>query len=886
MWLEAPYGYGKSVLAMQWAELLESEGWRILWLSLEGQDPKLALAKLLGVPDLVPWSALLDELWQVPSLLVLEDLTGDEDLDPLLKHVSGLVLLASRSTLSYANLPRLMTEGYLLHLSSKQLAFSQAEANQLFPNKKTAQNLWQQTQGWSLPLHFASLTGETPERGALLKGMEASLSQPAWQEALFMASLPFLPQALATEVTSELVRAGFVQPLEKSYRLHPLIAEAITAAHEEAYKREVIRQGERLEPVMRAEAFARVDHREGLQELLKDSEAELHLKAPSKFVKWYQQVPNASSTLLTAYLAMAQIRCHQEEGLKNVERISANPDVPVNLRVSLLTAALHYLSYTNRFSEAQLYLDRAHILLDKAAALQKVGLLIQQAHFHYRTGDLEKARDSYYVLNDSLDKLNGSQLSLSTKGSIVHLHWELFGDAERALKLLSDMDKPSAEAKDISQWTVKINTAVFHIRLGAETLALKALNSLKSTDLRYESLWHRIFKAYLEQDLETLKYFVALAKKWDYHEFGERVGALLLRTLRRLGTKEHADTAFALRAELTGPLTCIEYSYFEDAVGNEKRAYKLLEQGRNGGKFYDLDHKLVWWAAHFRLTKKESSLDTLLALTVAGDKLFHYLLIPLEALPKHRPELSKSYALEEVLYSGWQGAIDYRLGEIPDLTLKSLGKFKLTLLGKEVDLTERQKELIALLLLGYDREVIGEAMWPEVSLKKMRNNLNVLFTTLRKTLEPWQAPTFLITSGANTYLTRTQADLWDLQQAIEEKDVKTVLKLYKEPFAPGVDLPLVSEAREGLKQAAVQCFLEAGRTSDTNTRVYLEKVLDLEPLNEEALQCLLELLLKLGRRTEATRRFNDFSNQLKEELDIEPAPATKLLVGVPQQHKA
>ena len=37
--LEAPYGYGKSVLAMQWAEELEADGWRVIWLSLTGRSP-------------------------------------------------------------------------------------------------------------------------------------------------------------------------------------------------------------------------------------------------------------------------------------------------------------------------------------------------------------------------------------------------------------------------------------------------------------------------------------------------------------------------------------------------------------------------------------------------------------------------------------------------------------------------------------------------------------------------------------------------------------------------------------------------------------------------------------------------------------------------------
>src|SRR5690606_41935379 len=33
VWLEAPYGYGKSVLTSQWARELEDGGWSVVWLS-------------------------------------------------------------------------------------------------------------------------------------------------------------------------------------------------------------------------------------------------------------------------------------------------------------------------------------------------------------------------------------------------------------------------------------------------------------------------------------------------------------------------------------------------------------------------------------------------------------------------------------------------------------------------------------------------------------------------------------------------------------------------------------------------------------------------------------------------------------------------------------
>ncbi|MBF6593356.1 MAG: hypothetical protein IVW51_02775, partial [Thermaceae bacterium] len=38
VWLEAPYGYGKSVLLAQWMNRLEAETWRVVWLALPEGD--------------------------------------------------------------------------------------------------------------------------------------------------------------------------------------------------------------------------------------------------------------------------------------------------------------------------------------------------------------------------------------------------------------------------------------------------------------------------------------------------------------------------------------------------------------------------------------------------------------------------------------------------------------------------------------------------------------------------------------------------------------------------------------------------------------------------------------------------------------------------------
>ena len=74
VWLEAPAGFGKSVLAGQLAARL---GLRTLWASALLGEPRDILAQALGLPREDPWGAVVAALGEAPSLVVLEDLTGE-----------------------------------------------------------------------------------------------------------------------------------------------------------------------------------------------------------------------------------------------------------------------------------------------------------------------------------------------------------------------------------------------------------------------------------------------------------------------------------------------------------------------------------------------------------------------------------------------------------------------------------------------------------------------------------------------------------------------------------------------------------------------------------------------------------------------------------------
>jgi DNA-binding SARP family transcriptional activator len=212
--------------------------------------------------------------------------------------------------------------------------------------------------------------------------------------------------------------------------------------------------------------------------------------------------------------------------------------------------------------------------------------------------------------------------------------------------------------------------------------------------------------------------------------------------------------------------------------------------------------------------------------------------------------------------------------EISDLELSLLGKVEAKVLGEVAELTDRHKAILAFMALGYNRETIGEALWPETDSKKVLNNLHVQLNLLRKTLEPWGLKTYLTEEG----LARTKTDIGELRKALEQQQTGKVLQLYKEPFAPGVDLPLLDETRESLREEVIGLLFEAAQ--ETNEGIhYLERLLELDTLHEEALRLLLEKLVSRGRKREAVKRYQSFAAKLKTEMGLEPLEETRALLN-------
>lgn len=871
VWLEAPYGYGKSVLSSQWAEILEKEGWRVLWLSVQGRDLKHSLANLLDLPNEILWGSLLDILWHQPTLLVLEDLIGSEDLNFLLRDVRGLLLIASRNTLAYHELPRLHTQKRLIHLQAKQLAFTPEETLALFDDKQSAQQAWQRSQGWSLPLHFAALTGETPDSEALLEGMRESLSPQGWSEAMFLSALRFLPNTSMNNDSQELIKAGFVQELEAGVRLHPMTAEAISRQYLELCKTIVKKNLSRLPPHLQAEACQYVGLKDELADILE--RFQFSHEDPEAMLEWDAFVGGARGVQRSSGVGWSLWTLgREEEALKILFETAARQNLSPDERLAIYKNMVWVLAQKHEFNEAQKVAALAKPYLRQATPEMAGRYLNNLFLLYFELGDWQQCE---VVLQQALEVYPPeSPYRNIAQGNLAITHWHQHGDIDGLLLERGRMLEINRKLNPNNVPGDLLQLAELHMFLGQYGKALALLADApgyRKVNPRW-ALEAEAFKAYLEKDASSFPELLQQGKTWlqegkSWHELYERMIFFYARLQRQQEPRKALELLASSAA--SGHWLNIEQALATHALGDKTKALELLGERPQSTHFMEL--RLYWQAAKLEISQDAQDLDDFMGLSHVGERLLPGL-VPLEVLPKTRPELSRAYPLETVLSSAWPEAIALRHAEIPDLELFILGKFEARILGNTVELTDRHKAILTLMVLGYEREVIGDALWPEVSGKKVMNNLYVQLNLLRKILEPWGLKTYLSEEG----LMRSQIDLDHFKQALARRDAKTVLQLYKEPLAPGLDLPLLDETRNILREKVIELLFETAQNTDDNN--YLERLLELDPLHEEALQRLMEKLIARGRKREARKYYQSFALKLKNEMGIEPLEETRALL--------
>lgn len=876
VWLHAPYGYGKSILAAQWAAQLEALSWRVLWLSAP-REVEGRVAAAVGLPAGVPWDTLLDALWQQPTLLVLEDLETGAGLSPLLGRVEGLLLLASRGPLHSPELLKLLTSGRVTELGAQDLAFGHAEAAALIHDPGRREEALELSQGWPLPLHFTALTGRAPEPQALLAGIRESVSPKAWCEVLFLAALPQLPDGSATAATAQLAGAGFVQHLENGFRLHPLTAEAVLDAYPEEVRAVVRAEAGRLPPPLQGAAFETAGLLSDLAALLEDRTVDLARYDAEAVLRWDRRVPPPRGTVRTqrvGYALSALGRTH--EGVQLILSGAAS-EGSSERKLNLYTDAVWWLAVGSRFEEAVGVAELAQPHLDRADPETAGRFLTNGAYIYFAQGDWARAEAGYALALDYFPEAGeGSQRYLAeTNLGIVRWHrvGDLSGLAHARHKALQHNRRQSPQnvVGDLLQ------LGELELLLGHRERARQLFREAQPFAKAHPSfaLIADGRRALVEGEVTAFPALWDRASGWDDPQIRDRVLVSWVACLREQG---RPDEGLRVSEGHRGPWTDPQRALALHELSRTDDALALLGDAPPPSRL--MEERLYWHAAKFQLTLNPADLDTLLGMTLASARVLPGL-VPLEKLPRDRPELAAPYPLEAVLASGWKGAVEHRLGELPPLELTLLGGFKATRMGETLNLTGRHQELLTLMVLGLSKDAIGEAIWPEAEPKKVKNNLYVTLNALRKLLEPWGVPTYLTTHTDDLGLTRTHTDLGRLEAALGAGDAQAVLGHYRGPLTPQLDLSEIAEAREALHERVVDALYQAGRDDPSwQAEAVLRRAVDLDPFHEAALQALLRRLVARGRRAEAVRLYRSFACRLEAELQAAPDRSTGAIVGL------
>jgi DNA-binding SARP family transcriptional activator len=869
VWLEAPYGYGKSVLAAQWADTLERDGWRVAWPAPSGGDLRAVVAAALGATAELPDPLLRDRLWETPTLLVIEDLDDGSDLAWLLDDVRGLVLLASRDALADAQLHERLAQGSATHLGATDLAFSVAEAEVLVGDRGRAAELHAATLGWTLPLHVANLTGAAPDAASLLVGIRAGVDATGWHEVLLLAALPHLPQAAATAATEALAARGLVQRLEGSLRLHPYLSDIVLAAYSNEVREAVRADQQRLPLLLRGAAYERSRDLDRLAQVLEAADAEPWREAPTQLVAWDALLPAEPSARRDWTVGAAFGRLHDfPAAITRLERALIDDDLTVEERLGILRELCLPLAVQG--GDGQALIEGAEPLLDRADPEVAGRFLGNTAVIHAHADRYEAAIESVRRALDYLPKSSPHRLASEINEALFR--YDLYGDFDHRLRTQVALLERTEATYPVQALGQCRDLGMMHWWLGDVTAASSYLERARDGERINPAIGveARAALAYLDADADALDDALREARLFDNPYLGDIATMYAVEMAREAGDLELARQRYEQTPD--GPFATSAYARALAAGGERDEALALID------RFADLSDRatrLYLDAARYRITRDEADLDAFLAVTTAGIRLLPGF-VPLDALPE-RPELAAHYPIAEVLASGRPDAVRLRQGDIPPLELELLGEVTVTLLGDTPSLAERQKQLLVLLSLGLSREAAAEALWPEVDAKKQRNNLHVQLNGLRKVLEPWRVTTYLGDDG----LQRFRSDHTDLVGALDAADPERAFVLYRGPFAPTIDLEPIADERGRLHDDVGELLVSAGRdaVTDPDDAVrYLQRALELEPLHEDALQALLKLLLRRGRRREARRRYAAFVETLQSELGLEPLEATRTLI--------
>jgi len=226
------------------------------------------------------------------------------------------------------------------------------------------------------------------------------------------------------------------------------------------------------------------------------------------------------------------------------------------------------------------------------------------------------------------------------------------------------------------------------------------------------------------------------------------------------------------------------------------------------------------------------------------------------------------------------------------IEIKTLGRTSVAVNGVPLAGESAWPKSLALIVYmarepGPDRreEILG-VLWPDLDAKRARRALNQLIYTLRKASPELDLESV---SDALDFGKEVWLDVEEFERRFEAGDLKGAVELYEGHFLEDLSVGEPefdhwadrqrASLRRKFRRAALSLAGEAKTAGDANAAVaYCRRLVEADPLDDEAQHLLIECLYLHGNRLAALRQFENYRAVLAQELDVTPLEQTRQLV--------
>jgi predicted ATPase/DNA-binding SARP family transcriptional activator len=261
------------------------------------------------------------------------------------------------------------------------------------------------------------------------------------------------------------------------------------------------------------------------------------------------------------------------------------------------------------------------------------------------------------------------------------------------------------------------------------------------------------------------------------------------------------------------------------------------------------------------------------------------------------------------------------LTSVPDTSLESLqiqllGDFRISCGDREVaESTWRVRNaahLVKLLALAprfrLHREEIVDQLWPDLDLPAVGTNLRYTIHIARRVLTSIADGDVILRqgelialcppSGLKVDVVQFEAEATRARRTGNSDDYRQAIALYGGELLPGDRYEDWSvRRREALRGTYLSLLIEFARINENAGKsnealAALQHVISLDPANEEAHMTLMRLYTSRGQRQRALRQYALLQAGLRQELDVDPDPASQRLyqdiltrqIAIPDEH--